>query len=99
MSWIAAGSAAVGLLGSMGGSGAGGSSAAPTPFAPMNTTFGSVNFKSAGAGDRGKTTGTSDPAAQGVATAAVTPTWLWPVAALIGGILIVWALMPKRKRD
>ena len=31
--------------------------ASTTTFAPTNTTFGSVNFKSAGAGDRGKATG------------------------------------------
>lgn len=92
------GTIAGGVLGALGGIAGGGAPAAPNVFGATNTTFGSVNFKSAGAGDRGKTTGTTDAAAQGVTSTAVASTWLIPLVIVVGVVAVVFLLIPKRKK-
>lgn len=103
MSYVALGTTVIGVAGGLatGGGGGGGAPAAPAGPQTINTTFGSVNFKSAGAGDRGKTTGAADAATQqaiSAASAGQTPGWLWPVVAIVAVLGLALIFMPSRKK-
>lgn len=104
MSYVALGTTVIGVAGGLatsGGSGGGGAPAAPAGPQTINTTFGSVNFKSAGAGDRGKTTGAADAATQQAissATAGQTPGWLWPVVVIVSVLALALIFIPSRKK-
>lgn len=103
MSYIAAGTTLVGAAGGLFGGGSSGAPAAPINFGATNTTFGSVNYKSAGAGDRGKTAGAADAATQQAIAASTgasstpTPGWLWPVVAIAAVLGLVLIFLPGKK--
>jgi len=101
MSWIAVGTAAVGVVASetKGGSGGGNSGSAQTqtiaPTVPINNTFGSVYFKSNGNGNAypsaagaGYNPLAADPLA---ASAAPFPLWVWlaGAAAALGALFLI----------
>jgi MYXO-CTERM domain-containing protein len=99
--------AAVGALGSI-GSAAAGTSMPGDAFAPTAVTFGSVNFKSAGAGDRGKSANATQgeaaaasPLGYDVAEGSAGPAWFVPAAALALlalGVALLWARRRAKAR-
>lgn len=103
MSWVAVGTSAIGAAGSALGGG-GGAAMPGDSFAGGSTTFGSVNFKSAGAGDKGKSASTSHSvpsdssefAGSGYGSAGV-PKWVYWIAAGVVAILSVFLFLRRRK--
>ena len=114
MSYIAAGTLVAGVVTSSmakdsGGGGGGGAPGAPggdiVGPSPINMAFGSVNFKSAGAGDRGKSVGAAEAAATAamdavsapVSVPASLPVWFWP-AGIAALVLVVILVVIRRKK-